>query len=108
MLIKDLVKKLNGTIVECNTAYAGRRNTTEEHLKAAKEHGFTDIAKIDIMDGIDDMVIPVKNGIHLKENYVGKNLENYDSILVLSHFEGHVNRYCFIKRKNMDSYSRKN
>lgn len=88
-LIKDLVNKLNGTIVECNTAYAGRRNTTEEHWKAIKEHGFMDIAKVDIMDENGDFAIPVKNGIHLKENYVGKNLEKYDSMLMLSHFKGH-------------------
>lgn len=88
-LIKDLVNKLNGTIVECNTAYAGRRNTTEEHGKAIKEHGFLDIAPVDIMDEDGDMAIPVKNGIHLNENYVGKNLEKYDSMLMLSHFKGH-------------------
>ena len=88
-LIKDLVNKLNGTIVECNTAYKGRRNTTEEHYKAIKEHGFMDIAKVNIMDEDGDIAIPVKNGIHLKENYVGKNIENYDSMLMLSHFKGH-------------------
>lgn len=88
-LIKGIVEKLNGTIVECNTAYEGRRNTTEEHWKAIKEHGFMDIAEVDIMDEDGDMPIPVSNGIHLKENYVGKNLANYDSMLVLSHFKGH-------------------
>lgn len=88
-LIKGLVNKLNGTIVECNTAYKGRRNTTEEHWKAIKEHGFMDIAKVDIMDENGDMAIKVDNGIHLKENYVGKNLEKYDSMLMLSHFKGH-------------------
>ncbi len=89
-LIKNLVNKLNGTIVECNTAYSGRRNTTEEHWKAIKEHGFMDIAKVDIMDEESDMPIPVRNGLHLKENYVGKHLENYDSMLMLSHFKGHA------------------
>lgn len=88
-LIKDLVQKLNGTIVECNTAYKGRRNTTEEHYKVVKEHGFTGIANVDIMDEFGDMALPVQNGTHLKENYVGKNLEKYDSMLVLSHFKGH-------------------
>jgi len=88
-LIKDLVNKLNGTIVECNTAYAGRRNTTEEHWKAIKEHGFMDIAKVDIMDEDGDMAIPVKNGKHINENYVGRHLEKYDSMLMLSHFKGH-------------------
>lgn len=89
-LIKDLVQKLNGTIVECNTAYAGRRNSTEEHWKAIKEHGFMDIAKVDIMDEEGDIAIPVENGIHLKENYVGAHLENYNSMLMLSHFKGHA------------------
>ena len=89
-LIKDLVQKLNGTIVECNTAYSGRRNSTEEHWKAIKEHGFLDIADVDIMDEEGDMSLPVKNGLHLKENYVGSHLANYDSILMLSHFKGHA------------------
>ena len=89
-LIKNLVNKLNGTIVECNTAYSGRRNTTEEHWKAIKEHGFMDIAKVDIMDEEGDMPIPVRNGLHLKENYVGAHLANYDSMLMLSHFKGHA------------------
>ncbi len=89
-LIKDLVNKLNGTIVECNTAYSGRRNTTEEHWKAIKEHGFMDIAKVDIMDEEGDMAIPVRDGLHLKENYVGAHLANYDSMLMLSHFKGHA------------------
>lgn len=89
-LIKNLVQKLNGTIVECNTAYEGRRNTTQEHWKAIKEHGFMDIANVDILDEKADMVIPVKNGIHLKENYVGENLKNYNSMLMLSHFKGHA------------------
>lgn len=89
-LIKDLVNKLNGTIVECNTAYEGRRNTTEEHWKAIKEHGFMDIAKADILDEDGDMAIPVSNGLHLKENYVGAHLKNYDSMLMLSHFKGHA------------------
>ena len=89
-LIKNLVQKLDGTIVECNTAYSGRRNTTEEHWKAIKEHGFMDIAKVDIMDEEGDIAIPVKNGTHLKENYVGAHLANYDSMLMLSHFKGHA------------------
>lgn len=88
-LIKKLISKLNGTIIECNTAYAGKRNTTEEHLKTIEAHGFNKIAKVDIMDDDGEMVLPVDKGIHLKENYVGKNLQNYDSILMLSHFKGH-------------------
>ena len=89
-LIKELVNKLNGTIVECNTAYSGRRNTTEEHWKAIKEHGFMDIAKVDIMDEEGDMSLPVRKGLHLKENYVGAHLAKYDSMLMLSHFKGHA------------------
>lgn len=88
-LIKNLVQKLDGTIVECNTAYEGRRNTSEKHWEAIKEHGFLDIAKVDILDEYEDMIIPVTNGKHIKENIVGKNLEKYDSILMLSHFKGH-------------------
>ena len=88
-LIKDIVKHLNGTIVECNTAYEGKRLRTEDHLQTVKDHGFTAIADVDIMDSDGDMPIDVKDGKHLKVNYVGKNLENYDSMLVLSHFKGH-------------------
>ena len=89
-LIKDLVHKVNGTIIECNTAYGGKRDKTEEHWKAIKDHGFIDIATVDIMDEEGDMPIPVENGFHLKEDYVGTHLKNYDSILVLSHFKGHA------------------
>ena len=89
-LIKDLVHNVNGTIVECNTAYAGKRNTTKDHWETIKDHGFLDIAKVDIMDEEGDMAIPVENGFHLKEDYVGEHLKNYDSVLVLSHFKGHA------------------
>ena len=89
-LIQDLVKALNGTIVECNTAYGGRRSSSEEHWKAIEEHGFKAIAPCDIMDEEGDMAIPVTGGKHLKENYVGTHLKNYDSILMLSHFKGHA------------------
>ena len=89
-LIKDLVHKVNGTIIECNTAYEGKRNTTKDHWETIKDHGFMEIAKVDIMDEEGDMPIPVQNGFHLKENYVGNHLKNYDSILVLSHFKGHA------------------
>lgn len=88
-LIKKLVDEVNGTIVECNTAYAGKRNTTEEHIKTIRDHGFFDIAPVDIMDQEDSMKIPVVGGTHMKENYVGSHLQNYDSILMLSHFKGH-------------------
>ncbi len=89
-LIKDLVHKVDGTIIECNTAYAEKRNTTKDHWETIKDHGFMEIAKVDIMDEEGDMAIPVENGFHLKENYVGEHLKNYDSILVLSHFKGHA------------------
>lgn len=89
-LIKDLIHKVNGTIVECNTAYSGKRNTTKDHWETIKDHGFLDIAKVDVMDEEGDMPIPVENGVHLKENYVGEHLKNYDSMLVLSHFKGHA------------------
>ncbi|HWT74515.1 MAG TPA: DUF362 domain-containing protein [Mobilitalea sp.] len=89
-LIKNLVKELKGTIVECNTAYEGRRNTTEEHWRAIQEHGFPEIAPCDIMDEEGEISIPVINGTHLKENFVGSHLQNYDSMLMLSHFKGHL------------------
>ena len=89
-LIKDLVDSVNGTIIECNTAYSGsKRADTAMHRQVAKEHGFTDIADLDIMDEDGYMVIPVSGGDHLSENWVGKNLENYDYIMVLTHFKGH-------------------
>ena len=88
-LIAALVKKLNGTIVECNTAYAGARDTNEAHWQLIRDHGFAAIAPCDLMDEEGDMSLPVAGGFHLKENFVGKNLANYDSMLMLSHFKGH-------------------
>lgn len=87
--MKDIVDHVNGTILECNTAYDGGRNTTEAHRKTMLLHGWTEIADVDIMDAEGDMELPVKGGKHLEVNFVGKNLANYDSILVLSHFKGH-------------------
>ncbi len=89
-LIGDLVKSVNGTIIECNTAYGGNRATTELHLKAARDHGFFDIADVDIMDTDGDVGIPVTGGKHLKEDLIGKNYLNYDFTVVLSHFKGHA------------------
>lgn len=89
-LIGTLVSELQGTIVECNTAYEGRRNTTEEHWKAIREHGFPDIAPCDIMDEDGEMPLIVTNGKHLTQNFVGSHLKQYDSVLVLSHFKGHL------------------
>ncbi len=88
-LIQDLVKKLNGTIVECNTAYLGARNDAETHLKTAEEHGFTKIAEVDIMDAEGEIEIPVHGGKHLKVDIIGQNFPNYDSMLNLAHFKGH-------------------
>ena len=88
-LIKNLVHKLNGTIVECCTAYAGKRMNLKDHLQTVKDHGFTDIADVDIMDADGDFEIPV-NGKHLDVNVVGNHLKNYDSILNLAHFKGHA------------------
>ncbi len=88
-MIKKLVHLVDGTIVECNTAYDGRRNNVADHLQTAAEHGFTAIAEVDIMDAEGDISLPVRNGRHLKENFVGKNWRNYDFTIVLSHFKGH-------------------
>ena len=88
-LIEKLVKKLNGTIIECCTAYGGKRQDPTDHWQAIADHGFKNIAPCDIMDEFEEMEIPVTNGFHLKKNIVGKHLENYDSILMLSHFKGH-------------------
>ena len=89
-LIRDLVQKLNATIVECCTAYGGKCMKLEDHLQTVRDHGFTAIADVDIMDSEGDFALPVRNGLHLKENYVGKHLQNYDSMLMLSHFKGHA------------------
>lgn len=89
-LIGPLVQKIGGTIVECNTAYKGKRFETEDHLKVAEEHGFTKFANVDIMDENSDMKIPVHNGKHLKYNLVGENLKYYDSLLNLAHGKGHA------------------
>ena len=90
-VIAPLVEKLNGTIIECNTAYPGSRNDEAEHLKTAKEHGFMDIGKgVDIMDGKGEFKIPVHNGKHLKYDIIGENFKNYDSILNLAHGKGHA------------------
>ena len=88
--MKPMVDYVKGTIVECNTAYSGRRNTTEKHLETIKSHGWSKIFNVDLMDAEGpDKVIEIPNGKHLKENYLGKNIDNYDSMLVISHFKGH-------------------
>ena len=89
--VKDIVKYVNGTVVECNTAYEGARNTTEKHRKLIKEHEWEKYFSFDLMDALGpDLELDVPNGKVLKKNYVGKNLANYDSMLVLSHFKGHA------------------
>ena len=87
--LKPVIDHVNGTIVECNTAYEGKRNTTKDHWETMKLHGWTDICTVDIMDEGGDMELPIPNGKWLKTNYVGGHLKNYDSMLVLSHFKGH-------------------
>lgn len=89
-LIGQLVQSVDGTIVECNTAYRGRRFSSEEHLKAAREHGFFEIADVDIMDTEGEIKIPVQDTTHLKYNLVGKNIANYDFMINLAHFKGHA------------------
>lgn len=89
-LIKDLVQHVDGTIVECNTAYGGSRSETAMHYQVAKDHGFTDIADVVIMDEDGSMTIPVNGGNRLSENYVGKHFADFDGFLVLSHFKGHA------------------
>lgn len=89
-LIGPLVKKLGGTIVECNTAYKGNRSDSKAHWQAIRDHGFHAIAPCDIMDEFGEFAIPVTGGKHLTENFVGSHLKNYDSMLILSHFKGHL------------------
>lgn len=89
-LIGGLVRLLNGTIVECNTAYGGGRADTASHLRAAADHGFTAIAEVDIMDAEGDVALPVSGGRHLKEDYVGAHYPGYDFTVILSHFKGHM------------------
>ena len=88
--MRPMVEEVDGTIVECNTAYGGGRARTADHLKAAADHGFTAIAAVDIMDAEGETALPVEGGRHLAEDYVGKNFLNYDFTVVLSHFKGHA------------------
>lgn len=89
-LIGRLVKEVDGTIVECNTAYGGSRNTSAAHWKTIREHGFDKIARVDIMDEEGDMQIPVKDTTHIKYDIVGGHLANYDFMINLAHFKGHA------------------
>ena len=89
-LIGDLVDHLNGTIIECCTAYGGSRQEKKDHWKTIEEHGFKPRFPVDIMDEEGEIKIPVHHGFHLKEDIVGDHIDNYDSILILSHFKGHM------------------
>lgn len=89
-LIRDLVAQLEGTIVECNTAYEGGRNTTQAHWQTFRDHGFLDIAPCDLLDEEGELALPVAGGYHLKENYVGDHIARYGSMVMLSHFKGHA------------------
>lgn len=88
--LKNIINHVNGTIVECNTAYQGQRNQTDKHLQLMKDHGWSELFNVDIMDYEGpDLVLNIPNGKVIKTNLVGKNLANYDSMLVISHFKGH-------------------
>ncbi|MCQ2162304.1 MAG: DUF362 domain-containing protein [Bacteroidales bacterium] len=89
-LIGKLVAHVNGTIVECNTAYGGKRGTTEEHLRVAREHGFMDIADVDIMDSEGSIRLPVKDESHIRYDLVGSHIQNYGFMVNLAHFKGHM------------------
>lgn len=89
-LIKDLVQSVDGTIVECNTAYGGSRTETAMHRQVAEDHGFTAIADVDILDADGSMELPVEGGTRLDSNLVGSHFADYDSYIVLSHFKGHA------------------
>ena len=89
-LIGPFVKYVNGTIIECNTAYDGKRNTVSDHLEVAKDHGFMDYADVDIMDSDGEMRIPCTKGKHLEYDLVGTHLDNYDTMINLAHGKGHA------------------
>ncbi len=88
--VQKIIEHVNGTVVECNTAYEGKRDTTEKHIKLMEDHGWSKYFTVDILDSEGpDKVLSIPNGKVINKNYVGKNIENYDSMLVLSHFKGH-------------------
>lgn len=87
--VKDIITRVGGTVVECNTAYDGARNTTEKHKKLMTSHGWDKYYKVDIMDSKKDITLDIPNGHVINKDYVGSHLDNYDSMLVLSHFKGH-------------------
>ena len=89
LFFKDIIDYVNGTVVECNTAYDGERNTTIKHKKIMDEHEWTKYFNVDIMDSEGDLELDIKNGKVIKKNFVGNHIKNYDSMLILSHFKGH-------------------
>ncbi len=89
-LIADLVHEVNGTIVECNTAYQGGRSDSTSHWQAIRDHGFLDIANVDLMDEEGEMQLPVQDTTHIQYNLVGSHLANYDFLINLAHFKGHA------------------
>jgi hypothetical protein len=89
-MIAPLVNEVNGTIVECNTAYGGARDNTESHLAVLDQHGFAGIATVDVMDAEGSLSLPITGGVHLQEDFVGANFGNYDFLVNLAHFKGHA------------------
>ena len=89
LFVKPLIDYLKGTVVECNTAYEGSRNETKKHQELLKKHGWSKYFKVDLLDSEDEIELRIPDGLVIKKNYVGKNIEKYDSMLVLSHFKGH-------------------
>ena len=87
--LKDIVEYVNGTVVECNTAYEGARNTTEKHLKLLENHGWSKYFKTDILDSDGEEILEISEGNTIHKNFVGSHMKNYDSMLVISHFKGH-------------------
>ncbi len=87
--VKPLIEHVQGTVVECNTAYAGARNTTDKHIKLMEEHGWSKYFRVDILDAKEDLELEVPHGKAIKKNFVGADIKKYDSMLVLSHFKGH-------------------
>lgn len=87
--VRPLIEHVNGTVVECNTAYPGARDTTEKHVELMKEHGWSQAFDVDIMDADGEIKLDIPDGHQIKEDYVGKNMQNYDSMVVMSHFKGH-------------------
>lgn len=89
-LVKDFVQSVNGIFIDANTAYGGKRSSTEDHLKTAEDHGFTAIAPVDILDAEGEIKLPVKGGKHIQEDIVGSHYSDYNFTIILSHFKGHA------------------